>query len=578
MIVAIVVDSNVAFSPEGAPSVSLLRMPIGPETVLRHLARLAVEVGCEQLVILSEMDLQGDGSSLRLDSLGCDAKVARPAELGSVLAGLEPSDRLLFVDPRYMPSGGFAFAAVLGDGGFPGATHLVVLDAGGDGLVERVHCDEKGEVRCIRRTYHQVTHVEANLGMIPCSSVPVSAVQERSFSSLAELRASMTMRGVMNRDVPLTTELFDLTTEPGLLAANELMLTAAAQGNLPPGYSRLAPGVLLGRGGLIDETVDIVPPVLIQPGVLLEEDVKVIGPALIGEGSTIQRGAVIAQALTAPGTVIDAGAVVRHCVAFSSNVDGVKRSERAATGSQRFESALARPLRGGLAASPMRDGAKSRVLFKVLKKAFDLTAATVGLLVLLPLLLLVALLVKLTSRGPIFFVHHREGKDGKPFPCLKFRTMRQDAHRMQRKLYEQSEVDGPQFKMEQDPRITPIGRFLRSSNLDELPQLINVFVGHMSLVGPRPSPFRENQICVPWRRARLSVRPGITGLWQICRSDRDAGDFQQWIFYDTMYVRNMSLWLDMKILLATILTAGGKRNVPLRLLVPRDGFQSKLRH
>ena len=101
--------------------------------------------------------------------------------------------------------------------------------------------------------------------------------------------------------------------------------------------------------------------------------------------------------------------------------------------------------------------------------------------------------------------------------------------------------------------------------------MINVLLGDMSLVGPRPSPFRENQICVPWRRARLSVRPGITGLWQICRdADRTRGDFHEWIYYDLTYVREFSLWLDLKILLATIITLGGRRSVPLAWLIPSE--------
>ncbi len=111
-----------------------------------------------------------------------------------------------------------------------------------------------------------------------------------------------------------------------------------------------------------------------------------------------------------------------------------------------------------------------------------------------------------------------------------------------------------------------VGEWLRATNIDELPQLINVFLGQMSIVGPRPSPFRENQICVPWRRARLSIRPGVTGLWQICRSDRDGGNFHQWIYYDVLYVRHRSVWLDAKILLATILTLGGRKSVPCRWL------------
>jgi len=107
-----------------------------------------------------------------------------------------------------------------------------------------------------------------------------------------------------------------------------------------------------------------------------------------------------------------------------------------------------------------------------------------------------------------------------------------------------------------------------------LPQLFNVLVGHMSLVGPRPSPFRENQICVPWRRARLSVRPGITGLWQVCRDERTHGDFHQWIFYDITYVRHLSIWLDAKILIATLLTLGGRRSIPLSWVLPTHPAQN----
>jgi lipopolysaccharide/colanic/teichoic acid biosynthesis glycosyltransferase len=124
-------------------------------------------------------------------------------------------------------------------------------------------------------------------------------------------------------------------------------------------------------------------------------------------------------------------------------------------------------------------------------------------------------------------------------------------------------MDGPQFKVKEDPRRTRIGRFLTVTNLDELPQLWNVLVGEMSLVGPRPSPFRENQVCVPWREGRLSVRPGITGLWQICRHDRQKGDFHQWIYYDLLYVRNVSLWLDVKIAALTLLSFARGGYVPL---------------
>jgi hypothetical protein len=117
-----------------------------------------------------------------------------------------------------------------------------------------------------------------------------------------------------------------------------------------------------------------------------------------------------------------------------------------------------------------------------------------------------------------------------------------------------------------------VGRLLTKTNLDELPQFWNVLVGEMSLVGPRPSPFRENQLCVPWREARLSVRPGITGLWQVCRHDRHKGDFHQWIYYDLLYVQNQSLWLDVKILVATVLSLARGGHIPLSWLIPGDRY------
>jgi lipopolysaccharide/colanic/teichoic acid biosynthesis glycosyltransferase len=128
-----------------------------------------------------------------------------------------------------------------------------------------------------------------------------------------------------------------------------------------------------------------------------------------------------------------------------------------------------------------------------------------------------------------------------------------DADALQKQLRALNEVDGPQFKLTRDPRVTALGRFLRKTNIDELPQLLNVLAGQMSVVGPRPSPFEENQLCPAWREARLSVKPGITGLWQVSRSPaRGATDFQEWIYFDTQYVERRSFWLDLKIVLLTI--------------------------
>jgi lipopolysaccharide/colanic/teichoic acid biosynthesis glycosyltransferase len=205
----------------------------------------------------------------------------------------------------------------------------------------------------------------------------------------------------------------------------------------------------------------------------------------------------------------------------------------------------------------------------------EVAISFVGLLFLLPLVGLVALLVKLESRGPAFFGQPREGRFGRTFRCWKFRTMHAGADVAQAELAAANQLDGPQFKIHKDPRVTRVGRWLRRLNLDEVPQLVNVLVGDMSLVGPRPSPFRENQLCIPWREARLSVRPGITGLWQICRNDRSSGDFHQWIYYDLLYVQHMSFWLDVKILVATVLSLAGHFPVPLSRLLPPEKFHDR---
>lgn len=327
----------------------------------------------------------------------------------------------------------------------------------------------------------------------------------------------------------------------------------------------------------VHATVRIIGPVVVQRGATLERDVTLVGPTVIGAESHIGEGCTIAQSLVAPFSRI------------SPNTDVIQRVV-----SGQWSAATATPLPGGSTRRQFGRGRGRRTVpaasvrnpiavprmgrvYLILKRSMDFGLSALGLAVLALPLAVVAILIKLDSRGPLFFSHRREGRGGKEFNCLKFRTMVSDADRMQRELYVKSEVDGPQFKIAADPRVTRVGKLLRGTNIDELPQLFNVLMGHMSLVGPRPSPFRENQICVPWRRARLSVRPGITGLWQICRSDLGGGDFHQWIYYDLLYVRNQSLWLDVKILTATLWT-GGRKSVPFERLIGTRGKGSAALH
>ena len=191
-------------------------------------------------------------------------------------------------------------------------------------------------------------------------------------------------------------------------------------------------------------------------------------------------------------------------------------------------------------------------LQKAGKRGFDIVFASIALLITLPMYPIVSALIMMEDGWPFFFVHRRETMGGREFPCLKFRTMRKDAEQIKATFQTQNVSDGPHFFIQDDPRLLRCGKLLRKLNIDELPQFFNVLVGHMSIVGPRPSPHKENQFCPPWREARLSVRPGITGLWQVKRSRREGLDFQEWIQYDIEYVENLSWRLDMKIIGLTV--------------------------
>lgn len=186
------------------------------------------------------------------------------------------------------------------------------------------------------------------------------------------------------------------------------------------------------------------------------------------------------------------------------------------------------------------------------KRLFDIVFATFALLLTAPLYPVVALLILLEDGRPIFFAHRRETVGGREFGCFKFRSMRKDADALKAELARANHADGPQFYVQGDPRVTRVGRWLRRFQIDELPQFVNVLLGDMSVVGPRPSPYRENQFCPAWREARLSVRPGVTGLWQVRRTRRRGLDFQEWIRFDLDYVRNASWRLDLAILWRTV--------------------------
>ncbi|HYX35618.1 MAG TPA: sugar transferase [Oligoflexus sp.] len=193
---------------------------------------------------------------------------------------------------------------------------------------------------------------------------------------------------------------------------------------------------------------------------------------------------------------------------------------------------------------------KYSYLSNSIKRFIDLSAAVVGLILLTPILAVIALLIKTTSKGPVFFIQKRVGMGGTTFKMYKFRTMVLNAEELKSQLMAQNEVSGPVFKIKRDPRVTAIGRFLRKTSLDELPQLLNVVLNDMSLVGPRPPLMDEVVKYRQWQTRRLSVKPGITCIWQV--SGRNQVTFDEWVRMDLRYIEKRSLFLDLVLLVKTL--------------------------
>jgi exopolysaccharide biosynthesis polyprenyl glycosylphosphotransferase len=189
------------------------------------------------------------------------------------------------------------------------------------------------------------------------------------------------------------------------------------------------------------------------------------------------------------------------------------------------------------------------------KRMMDIICSLIGLIALVPIFLIVAVAIKIESKGPIVFIQKRVGKDGKTFGMYKFRSMVVNAEELKDKLSDKNEMCGPMFKMKEDPRITKVGKFIRKTSIDELPQLINVLRGEMSLVGPRPSLPDEVMKFENWMMQRLSVKPGLTCYWQV--SGRNDIGFREWMRLDIKYVEERSLLVDIQLIFKTFFVLFG---------------------
>nr|WP_163192850.1 sugar transferase [Clostridium thermarum] len=204
------------------------------------------------------------------------------------------------------------------------------------------------------------------------------------------------------------------------------------------------------------------------------------------------------------------------------------------------------------------EATEKSVGYYVVKRVIDLVLSIIGLVALSPLMILTVIAIKLDSKGPAIFSQDRVGKDGKLFKMYKFRSMVINAEELKDQLLDKNEMSGPMFKMKDDPRITRVGKFIRKTSIDELPQLFNVIIGNMSLVGPRPNLPREVKEFSERHRQKLLAKPGITCYWQVM--GRSSIGFEEWMELDLKYIRDRSIWLDIKLIFRTVFVLFGDKN------------------
>ncbi len=314
--------------------------------------------------------------------------------------------------------------------------------------------------------------------------------------------------------------------------------------------------VWVGENVTISPRAYIVGPAIIGRNSSVADHAQILGPAVIGDDSLIGKRALVRESILWSEAELQENASLSYCImgngvkayagdSFNNRivVGGLNSGERSLITSK-IE------FNGIIESVALKMSGFNYRAYLALKRIMDIVLSLAFLVFMSPLFLALYIAIKLDSQGPATFRQKRCGRHGRDFTMLKFRTMVRDAHAMQARLVEQKNVDGPMFKLHDDPRITRVGSFLRKTSLDELPQLVNVLKGEMSLVGPRPLVMDEMKFSPSWRSIRLKVKPGITGMWQV--AGRSEAPFHDWIRHDVYYVRNQSLWLDIKILLKTI--------------------------
>ncbi len=323
----------------------------------------------------------------------------------------------------------------------------------------------------------------------------------------------------------------------------------------PENMEEVAERVWAGKNVTISPKAYVLGPVVIGDGCTIKDWAQIIGPAVIGNGCQISQGVLIRESILWDGISLSGGTKIEHSIIGEGSTipnNSYIKNMIVLNGLSVGDANLIPSdysIKGTIDLSDAISATRQKT-YKIVKRMMDIALSTIGTVLLSPLFLIIAAAIKIDSPGPACFKQKRCGKNGRLFKMIKFRTMVANAEVLHKELISLNEIDGPMFKITNDPRVTRLGRILRKTSFDELPQLLNVLKGEMSLVGPRPLIMDEMQFSPSWRDTRLKVLPGITGLWQI--QGRSDASFHDWIRYDVFYVKNQSLWLDIKILFNTI--------------------------
>jgi lipopolysaccharide/colanic/teichoic acid biosynthesis glycosyltransferase/dTDP-glucose pyrophosphorylase len=335
----------------------------------------------------------------------------------------------------------------------------------------------------------------------------------------------------------------------------DLLLKGGSNGYLAD-KEEIAERVWAGKNVTISPEAYLLGPVIIGDNCEIKAWAQIIGPTVIVNRCRVSEGVVIRESILWNDISLAKGSRIEYSVlSEKSDVpNNFSIKNTILVNKLHIEDVRLIPsdfnIKGIINLSDITSVTTRQKAFRTMKRAMDIVLSLSGIIFLLPVFLLVALAVKIDSPGPVFYRQKRCGIYGRVFNMIKFRTMVADAEKLQEELRSQKGTDGPMFKMIDDPRITRLGRFLRKTSIDELPQLFNVLRGEMSIVGPRPLIMDEMKFSPSWRDTRLKIKPGITGLWQV--QGRSEAPFHDWIRYDIYYVQNESFLLDIQILLKTL--------------------------